>query len=84
MVPDGCGLKVADETRVPEEGRLMVFDDTWQHSAWNDSDEPRVVLIFELWHPELTPPEQEAVLAGFYAREDWLRGRSVIPVPEAE
>jgi tetratricopeptide (TPR) repeat protein len=76
-VPPGCGLKVHEEVRVPEAGKLMVFDDTWEHSAWNNSDRQRVVLIFEVWHPDLTEPEQEAVLRSFQAREQWLRQRRV-------
>ena len=76
-VPPDCGLKVHDETRSPEAGKLMVFDDTWEHSAWNNSDSPRVVLIFELWHPALTEQEKEAIAGSFRARENWLRQRSV-------
>ena len=76
-VPAGCGLQVLDETRVPQAGKLMVFDDTWEHCAWNDSDQPRVVLIFELWHPELSGPEQEAIARSFQARETWLKRRRV-------
>lgn len=77
VVPAGCGLQVHDETREPQEGKLTVFDDTWQHCAWNDSDQQRVVLIFELWHPELTAPEKDAIACSFQARERWLRQRSV-------
>lgn len=77
VVPPGCGLQVHDETRVPQEGKLMVFDDTWQHSAWNHSDRQRVVLIFELWHPGLSELEQRAIDRSFEAREHWLRRRSV-------
>lgn len=76
-VPPGCALQVHEETRVPEAGKLMVFDDTWEHSAWNDSDRQRVVLIFELWHPGLTELEQEAISRSFQAREHWLQQRSV-------
>ena len=76
-VPAGCGLQVHEETRTPEEGRLMVFDDTWQHSAWNNSDSPRVVLIFEVWHPSLSDSEKAAVLQTIQARRQWVQGRSV-------
>ena len=76
-VPAGCGLKVHEETREPRAGKLMVFDDTWQHSAWNESDSPRVVLIFELWHPGLTAAERESVTHSFQAREHWLQRRRV-------
>jgi aspartyl/asparaginyl beta-hydroxylase (cupin superfamily) len=77
MVPPGCGLQVHDATRTPAEGKLLIFDDTWQHSAWNNSDQQRVVLIFELWHPDLTEREQEAIARSFDARERWLRQRQV-------
>lgn len=77
VVPPGCGLRVHEETRTPEEGRLLIFDDTWQHSAWNDSDRQRVVLIFELWHPDLSEPEKRAIARTFEVREQWLRQRRV-------
>lgn len=76
-VPTDCGLKVHEETRTPEAGKLMVFDDTWEHSAWNNSSQPRVVLIFELWHPELSEPEQEAIARSIQAREAWVKARTV-------
>lgn len=57
-VPDGdCGLKVGGETRRWQEGKCLVFDDSLEHEAWNHTAEPRVVLIVDLWHPDLTPAE---------------------------
>jgi aspartyl/asparaginyl beta-hydroxylase (cupin superfamily) len=41
----------------------MVFDDTIEHEAMNDSDELRVVLIFDVWNPLLTPAEREMARA---------------------
>jgi hypothetical protein len=38
-----------------------VFDDTIEHTAWNDSDEPRAVLIFDIWNPEVSPEERAMV-----------------------
>ncbi|MEM8563627.1 MAG: aspartyl/asparaginyl beta-hydroxylase domain-containing protein [Pseudomonadota bacterium] len=76
LVPEGCGLTVHDETREPEEGKLLVFDDSWEHSAWNNSREQRVVLIFEIWHPALSAAERHAVLCSLEARKQWLQGRS--------
>lgn len=76
-IPAGCGLKVHEDIQTPEAGTLMVFDDTWEHSAWNNSDRPRVVLIFELWHPDLSEQEQEAISRSFEAREQWLKRRKV-------
>ncbi len=51
MVPDGCGLKVAGETRRWQEGRCLVFDDTSMHEAWNEGIEERVVLLVDFLRP---------------------------------
>jgi aspartyl/asparaginyl beta-hydroxylase (cupin superfamily) len=40
-----------------------VFDDTIEHEAMNPTDELRVVFIFDVWHPDLSPIEQEAIAA---------------------
>jgi aspartyl/asparaginyl beta-hydroxylase (cupin superfamily) len=57
-VPHGdCGLKVGGETRHWQEGQCLVFDDSLQHEAWNHIAQPRIVLIVDLWHPDLTPAE---------------------------
>lgn len=59
IVPPGCGFRVGNEVRQWEEGKLMVFDDTIEHEAWNDSAEDRIVLIFDVWRPELSEQEQK-------------------------
>lgn len=61
MVPEDCALGVGGETHVWQEGRVVVFDDTYEHEAWNRSDRSRVVLIFDLWNPYLTEPERAAI-----------------------
>lgn len=63
IVPPHCGFRVGSETRAWIPGEAFVFDDTIEHEAWNDSDQLRVVLIGDLWRPELTPVEREAVAA---------------------
>ena len=63
IVPPHCGFRVGGETREWVPGEAFVFDDTIEHEAWNDSDQLRVVLIGDLWRPELTPVEREAVAA---------------------
>ena len=42
-------------------GELLIFDDTIEHAAWNDSDQLRVVLIFDIWHPMLSATERGLV-----------------------
>lgn len=61
IVPPDCALRVGGEDHVWQEGRVVVFDDTYEHEAWNFSDQVRVVLIFDLWNPHLTELEQAAV-----------------------
>lgn len=47
-VPAGdCALQVAREKRAWQEGRVIVFDDRFEHSAWNVSDKERVVLLID-------------------------------------
>jgi aspartate beta-hydroxylase len=61
IVPPDCGaLSAVGEARGWQEGRLMMFDDSFEHEAWNHSDQTRVVLIFDTWNPNLTPVEREA------------------------
>jgi aspartyl/asparaginyl beta-hydroxylase (cupin superfamily) len=66
IVPPGCGFRVGNEVREWEEGKLLIFDDTIEHEAWNNSDQDRVVLIFDIWRPELTGQEREELLALFH------------------
>lgn len=61
IVPPGCGFRVADDTRQWVPGKAWVFDDTIQHEAWNDSDQLRVVLIFDIWHPHLSAAERDMI-----------------------
>ncbi len=60
-VPADCALRVAGEEYAWQEGRVVVFDDTYEHEAWNRSSAIRVVLIFDLWNPYLTEVERLAV-----------------------
>ena len=48
-------------------GELMIFDDSIEHEAWNDSDDGRVVLLFEVWRPELSAAERDALTTLFGA-----------------
>lgn len=66
IVPPNCRFRVGNEIREWEVGKLMIFDDTIEHEAWNDSDEDRVVLIFDIWRPELTEQERAELLALFH------------------
>lgn len=61
IVPPGCGFRVGSETREWQPGKAWVFDDSIEHEAWNDSNVPRAILIFDIWNPYLTAAERELV-----------------------
>jgi aspartyl/asparaginyl beta-hydroxylase (cupin superfamily) len=63
IVPPNCGFRVGAETRQWEPGKAFVFDDTIEHEAWNNSDDTRAVLIFDIWNPYTTEAEREMVSA---------------------
>jgi aspartyl/asparaginyl beta-hydroxylase (cupin superfamily) len=67
IVPPGCGFRVGPETRQWDAGKLLVFDDTIEHEAWNGGDRDRVVLIFDVWHPDLEAEERRAISTLFDA-----------------
>lgn len=61
IVPENCGaLKAGGEARAWQEGRCLIFDDSIEHEAWNSSDQVRVVMLIDIWNPQLTPVEQAA------------------------
>jgi aspartyl/asparaginyl beta-hydroxylase (cupin superfamily) len=65
VVPPDCRLRVGNHVRSVEAGKLMIFDDSIEHEAWNDSAAPRAILLFEIWRPELTAAERAALTAMF-------------------
>jgi aspartyl/asparaginyl beta-hydroxylase (cupin superfamily) len=52
---EACGIRVGDEVRHWHEGQSLVFDDTYEHEAWNGTDDERVVLFLDIKRP-LRPP----------------------------
>jgi aspartyl/asparaginyl beta-hydroxylase (cupin superfamily) len=73
VVPPQCRFRVGSEIREWQEGKAWVFDDTIEHEAWNDSDVPRAILIFDTWHPALTGGERELIRTAVPAIKDYYR-----------
>jgi aspartyl/asparaginyl beta-hydroxylase (cupin superfamily) len=48
---ESCRIRVGDDIRHWEEGKSMIFDDTFNHEVWNDTDETRVVLFVDVMRP---------------------------------
>jgi aspartyl/asparaginyl beta-hydroxylase (cupin superfamily) len=63
IVPPGCWFGVGAERRAWKVGEAWVFDDTIEHEAMNPSDQLRVILIVDCWHPGLSEAERGAVTA---------------------
>ncbi|ARV60174.1 hypothetical protein BZZ01_17435 [Nostocales cyanobacterium HT-58-2] len=66
IIPENCGIRVGDETRNWIRGKVLFFDHSFEHEAWNKSQQARVVLLLDLCHPELTKIERS--LLWMYAR----------------
>ena len=50
-----CGIRVGDEVRHWQEGKIMILDDCFEHEAWNDTDKFRVVLFVDIMRPMRFP-----------------------------
>src|SRR5436190_24364353 len=62
VVPPRCSFRVGAKTVEWREGEIILFDDTIEHEARNDSDRDRLVLIFDVWRPELSQNERDAIV----------------------
>ncbi|GFH56818.1 hypothetical protein CTEN210_13294 [Chaetoceros tenuissimus] len=56
-----CRLTIGDEVRQWKNGEVMVFDTSLMHDAINETDETRYILMFRIWHPDLTEVERDAL-----------------------
>ena len=63
VLPGKCWLRSGASTREWKMGEGFIFDDSIEHEAANESDALRVVMIFDTWHPDLSPAEQQAIRA---------------------
>jgi aspartyl/asparaginyl beta-hydroxylase (cupin superfamily) len=56
-----CRLEVGDSEKQLLNGEMLLFDSTIYHKAVNDADKLRVVLLIDVWHPELSEVERQAL-----------------------
>jgi aspartyl/asparaginyl beta-hydroxylase (cupin superfamily) len=72
VVPPDCGaLRVGNEERPWVEGELLIFDDSIEHEAWNNSDRERVILLFEIWRPEISAEERKLLTSMLIAVKEY-------------
>ncbi|XP_017960963.1 aspartyl/asparaginyl beta-hydroxylase isoform X5 [Drosophila navojoa] len=56
--PHLTSLRVAEQERTWHEGDLFIFDDSFEHEVWHNGTQLRLVLILDLWHPDLTAQQR--------------------------
>ncbi|XP_072660611.1 aspartyl/asparaginyl beta-hydroxylase isoform X5 [Canis lupus baileyi] len=60
---EGCKIRCANETKTWEEGKVLIFDDSFEHEVWQDATSFRLIFIVDVWHPELTPQQRHSLPA---------------------
>ncbi|MEP3225191.1 MAG: aspartyl/asparaginyl beta-hydroxylase domain-containing protein [Parasphingorhabdus sp.] len=73
ILPPDCALRVGGETRAWKNGEALIFDDSFEHEAWNRSEERRVILLFEIWRPEISEDERTALTTLFESINDYQK-----------
>ena len=76
-VPPGCRLRVANETRNWREGECLIFDDTVEHEAWNDSDQVRGNLLLDFLRPGIDSVSNDLVPERVRQYAEQLMNRSM-------
>ena len=61
IIPENCAISVGGEEKAWREGECFSFDDTFEHEAWNRGTRTRVVMLMDVWNPNMTAVECEAV-----------------------
>ncbi|TWW70606.1 Aspartyl/asparaginyl beta-hydroxylase [Takifugu flavidus] len=57
----GCRIRCTDQTREWQEGKVLIFDDSFEHEVWQEADSYRLIFIVDVWHPELTASQRQAL-----------------------
>ncbi|XP_053963589.1 aspartyl/asparaginyl beta-hydroxylase isoform X2 [Anastrepha ludens] len=61
VVPEGTRLRVAEEDRTWTEGQILIFDDSFEHEVWHNGSSFRLVLIVDVWHPDLSAQQRRTL-----------------------
>jgi aspartyl/asparaginyl beta-hydroxylase (cupin superfamily) len=72
-LPGPARFRVGNSVKEWKMGQAWIFDDTIEHEAWNDAEEMRVILIFDVWNPYLTEQEKTLITAMMKAQRAFLR-----------
>ena len=83
IIPEQCGIRVGTETKSWQEGELIIFDDSFEHEAWNNSNQDRFVLMLDIANPlwKYTADEicrykienlEDKFMLSIFPKEKWL------------
>ncbi|XP_028812783.1 aspartyl/asparaginyl beta-hydroxylase isoform X2 [Denticeps clupeoides] len=61
VVPKGCKIRCTTDTREWEEGKVLIFDDSFEHEVWQEADTYRLIFIVDVWHPELSHSQRQSL-----------------------
>jgi aspartate beta-hydroxylase len=61
QTPDDAVLRVKDQFLSWQEGKCIVFDDSFEHEVWNAGTKPRIIMLFDTFHPDLTSEQRKAL-----------------------
>ena len=78
VIPSGCEIRVDEETRGWEEGKCLIFDDSYMHEVWHKGTETRMVLLWDIWHPDLTEIEVDVLKMIFPIIDKYLENSAKV------
>uniref|UniRef100_A0A8C5ATI8 Un-named hu7910 n=1 Tax=Gadus morhua TaxID=8049 RepID=A0A8C5ATI8_GADMO len=62
VVPEkGCRIRCTNQTREWEEGKVLIFDDSFEHEVWQEAASYRLILIVDVWHPALSAHQRQTL-----------------------
>lgn len=75
VVPENCGIVVGGEKKQWKEGELMIFDDSYEHYVYHNGSTERILLLFDIWHPEIVEEEKKYIIEMFEQakKQGWLK-----------
>ena len=60
-----CGIRVGPLVKPWVENKALVLDDAYDHEVWNETDQTRVLLLVDIWHPDVTMVERKEIVGMF-------------------
>eukprot|EP00934_Nitzschia_sp_Nitz4_P005019 Nitzschia sp. Nitz4//scaffold262_size27079//2271//3104//NITZ4_008217-RA/size27079-processed-gene-0.1-mRNA-1//1//CDS//3329544742//5009//frame0 len=68
-----CGIRVGNMVRPWTQDKALVLDDSYDHEVWNRTDQNRVLLLVDIWHPDVSLAERKEIIQMFQdARQQGL------------